>query len=63
MSLVVAVVFSPSVADNIALTSPAVLGITSRFKSLKSCNWVAVCDSKDSPDMIEFSREEHTQRR
>ena len=63
MSLVVAAAISPALADSIAWTSPAVLGMISMFKSLKSCNCVAVCDNRDSPDIIEFKREEHTHRR
>lgn len=54
---------SPLVADIIAETSAADLSMTLRLKSLKSCNWFAVCDNRFSRDLICSSLDEHTQRR
>ena len=63
VSLIVVAMVSPAVAFSMALTSAAVLGITSMFKSLKSCNWVAVWLKMRSSDFMESSFEEHTHRR
>ena len=58
-----AAIVSPVDAEIIALTSAADLSITLRLKSLKSCNWFAVSDSKFSRDLIWFNLDEHAQRR
>lgn len=50
LSRVVDWAYSPAVADNIAVTSAAVLLMTSRFKFLKSANWSAVCPRARSRD-------------
>lgn len=60
VSLDVAAAFSPSDAVSIALTSAPVFGITSIFKSLKSCNWSDVWDNARSRDCISVRRDEQT---
>lgn len=54
---------SPAVADIIALTSAPVFVITSRFKSLKSCNCSPVWFNVRSRSRISVNRDEHTHRR
>lgn len=51
---------SPSLADIIAFTSAAVFGITSIFKSLKSCSWLAAWDNARSLSCMSVRRDEHT---
>lgn len=50
LSVVVAWVYSPAVADSMAVTSAAVLLMMSRFRFLKSDNWSAVCPNARSRD-------------
>ena len=59
VSLVLAWAISPSVADNIAVTSAPVLVMTSMFKSLKSCICVEDCDKARSRDWISVNLDEH----
>ena len=54
---------SPWVAFSIAFTSPAVFGITSMFRSLKSCSWSAVWARVRSRDLMSVRRDEQTHRR
>ena len=52
VSLLDAAIVSPAVPVIIDLTSAVDLSITLRLKSLKSCNWFAVCDNRFSRDCI-----------
>lgn len=63
LSCTVDAAVSPAVAFIIALTSAAVLGITSIFRLLKSCNWSDARPSARSRDLMSVSFEEHTHRR
>lgn len=55
--------YSPGVADVIALTSAAVLSMTVMFRLWKSDNWSAALDRARSRDWISDSFDEHIQRR
>ena len=54
---------SPSLADNIALTSAGVFNIASILRFLKSVNWSAVWLNTRSRALMVSSREEHMHRR
>lgn len=63
VSLVADAFDSPAVALSIALTSAAVLGITSIFRFVKSCSWSDVWTRVRSRDFMSARRDEHTHRR